>query len=319
MIFKLLASIAVLISFSACSGGSEGLLSSTGTTSTATAPIYTGVQTAANSCAELGAYTTLDLCRQTTFAQCYPATRNIQNMSTVCYYPVSGWQACAGGNQANWAYGAYGNWCFYSPGIFHRSRTATCNRAVAACDCTSVSATTESCTNNGTPGVAACPAMGPYIMGCNNQPTPTPVPAITPAGTPSWCTHALLNYGVISSNHADATSYVRQFRDLAIKQKMLTRGYIITGTRSQSPTISSGGSFSAADLNNFVFETNILYTGYSCPAGQKMVSVTIVVSKGNTSLAIKEKNYMTCTSNYESKLLSLVDQALNEITIPYCF
>jgi hypothetical protein len=296
-----------LLALVACSSGDSG--SSSSSLNAGTAPTSTGVIVSANSCAELGAYDTVASCKQVTSAQCYPATRNIQGSTAVCYYPVSGWQACGTAVPSTWSYGTWGSWCMLSNGIYQRSRTATCNRPFAACDCATDAAATETCTNNSTPGYPICGFLSSNMLMCSGAQTPTPT------ATPSWCSSGIINYSVIGAGSESVLGNVRAQRKTNLIAAMALKGYTLNRERSSAASLATSAITSSESSSSYRVQIGGYIT--QCTANTGKITVSLIVYRGLQSLSIGTHT-SGCTNAYLNQAALSFDQAYNQLTIPTC-
>jgi hypothetical protein len=282
-----------------------------GTTTGTTAGSTTGTSSA-NSCGELSGFTSLAACKSATYAQCYPSTKIIQNQTAVCYFPATGWEGCAA-NPAVWSYGGWSGYCKESYGIYLRSRTATCQRTLAACECITDSVTQERC-SYGTIGSTypGCTTNVSSAPSCNA--TPTPVPTATPASTPSWCSGVFLNYEVAGNNSASVLLDANNSRYSNIISFFQGKGYVLNKIRSSSYSLSSIGAITSTDrANSYVVQIEGSSSG--CFLGKK-VNITIRLYKGGIELTNGSET--TACVSFGNETGRAVDRALSRMSVPVC-
>lgn len=129
--------------------------------SPAASPAATSAAT--NACAPVSGYADLASCNKETGAQCAPSTKTINSESVLCYFAVSGAEACAA-NPSKWNVSEWSNWCFYATNVanssdYQRYRKVSCLKSSAACDCAgetpSATETCTLCTNGSAPQESA--------------------------------------------------------------------------------------------------------------------------------------------------------------------
>jgi hypothetical protein len=311
MFLKVLSIASFVLSITACTGG---VSSNSNSLSSSPAPSSaTGVS--ANSCAELGGYTGIDLCKQATKAQCTPSTRNILGSSAVCYFPVAGWQSCLTTAASTWSYGTWGSWCQSAYGIYQRTRTATCNRSLPVCECVAASAATESCTTTGAVGYPICGAIG-SPQSCNGQPIASP----TPTSTPSWCSSGIIHYNVSGGSSENTLQSVRIQRKDALVSTMAARGYTLIHERSSSTTLATSNLTPTEQSSNYRIRISAYITPCSSTTGQ--VTVAISLFRGNTTLQSFGSSTSGCTNAFAAQTAQTFDQAFYQFTnnsvVPTC-
>jgi|GEM_PF-3539673 len=298
------------VSLAACVPQNQFATDGTGTTAgtSTSGSTSSGSATSVNSCADLSAYDSLSACKTATYAQCYPSTKIVQNKTAVCYFPASGWENCAS-NPAQWNYGSWGAWCVQSAGIYVRTRTATCQRPYAACDCITDAFTTETCPSSN------CTVSG-FIgatQACNSGSTATPTP--TPTATPSWCSNVVLNYQTTSDSSSEsALQSVISTKYPTIISYFSGRGYHVTMTRGSTYGLAISGPITS-DLISDHYVIQIEAKRWGCFIGSNG-RVTISVIKNGTTISSHEGS-AGCIS-FSNVVGSAAQDALNHLNAPTC-
>jgi hypothetical protein len=282
------------------------------TNATATGGISGAPATSANSCSELGAYTSLASCKGTTFAQCYPSTKIIQGATAVCYFPVSGWENCAS-NPAAWSYGSWGNWCAETASVYVRTRTATCQRSLAACDCVTDSIAQDRCSTSADTSYTSCGfAAGTGFNSCNAA--PTPVPTATPSATPSWCGRTFLNYEVGGNNSESVLRNVNNSRYSTIRSFFSGKGYNVSNIRGTTYTLSSVGPLLAVE-RSAGYVVQIEASSSNCWIGSK-INLTMRLLKGGIEMTSGHET-TSCVS-FGDETGRALDRAMSRMSVAVC-
>jgi len=292
------------ILLAACVPQNQFVTDASGTTSGSTTSDSS--ETSVNSCADLNAYDSLSACKTATYAQCYPSTKIVQNKTAVCYFPASGWENCPS-NPAQWSYGSWSSWCVQSTGVYSRTRTATCQRPYAACDCITDAFSTETCPSSN------CTVTGTITatQACGSSATSTP----TPTATPSWCSSVVLNYQTTSDSSSEsALQSVISTKYPKIISYFNGRGYHITTTRGSTYALAISGPITS-DLISDHYVIQIEAKKWGCLIGSNG-RVTISVLKNGTTISSHEGS-AGCIS-LSNVVGSAAQDALDHLNAPTC-
>ena len=239
--------IGILFLSSACVPKDNFTTTSTGSTQSTTTTTTTNPTgsygTNINACGDIQGYDDLATCKLVTYAQCYPSTKTVQNTTKACYFPVANWTTCPS-NPATWSYGAWSSWCIPDsgyPGNWQRTRTATCNRPVAACECITAATPTDNCVvsgNSNPNGYNTCPSGVTPLKTCAT-PTPTPYATATPTATPTWCDKAVLNFNGTSGDSSGIFQNIINYGQQYIYTYYQSKGYFFALHRSTTGQFGS--------------------------------------------------------------------------------